>query len=129
MICKAIILAFRSQGVNTLVMTLLIIHLLVHHQFAMTSNILSSSHPYNSYLQTVHHAIVGAMVRLLTERELSLPSSNLVPIVGMSGPDQVNHALEILQLVIYCYQPASCTVSNPWKSTEDDESYAGGLHQ
>ena len=54
---------------------------------------MSSGHPYYSYLQTVHHAIVGAMVRLLTERELSLPSSNLVPTVGIRGPGQVNHAL------------------------------------
>ena len=94
-------------------MTLLIILQQLHHQFAMTSNILSSSHPYYSYLQTVHHAIVGAMVRLLTERELSLPSSNLVPIVGIRGPGQVNHALEIPQLVIFCYQPASYIVEQP----------------
>ena len=50
-------------------MTLLIILQQLHHQFAMTSNTLSSSHPYYSYLQTVHHAIVDAMVRLLTERD------------------------------------------------------------
>ena len=77
------------------------------------SHILSSSHPYYSYLQTVHHAIVGAMVRLLTERELSLLSSNLVPIVGIRGPGQVNHTLEIPQLVIFCYQPASNIVEQP----------------
>ena len=91
-------------------MTLLIIHQLLHHQFVMTSNILPSSHPCYSYLQTVNHAIVGAMVRLLTEKELSLPSSNLVPIVGMSGPGQVSHASEIPQLVTSCYRPASCIV-------------------
>ena len=65
----------------------------------------------SSLLQTVHHVTVGAMVRSLTKRELSLPSSNLVPIVGMRGPGQVNHALEIPQLVISCYQPASCIAS------------------
>ena len=81
-------------------MTLLIIYLLLHHQFAMTSNILSSNHPCYSYLQTVHHAIMGAMVRLLTDRKLSLPSSNLAPVVGMSEPGQVSHASKVPQLEI-----------------------------
>ena len=92
---------------------------IVDHPSAVTPSVCDDikyivrSHPCYSYLQTVHHAIVGAMVRLLIERELSLPSSNLVPIAGMSGPGQVSHASEIPQLVTSCYWPASCIVEQP----------------
>ena len=79
-----------------------VFHQQLHHQFAMKSNILSSSHPCYSYLQTVHHGIVGPMVRLLTERELSLPPRNAVPTVDIRGPGQVSHTLEISQLVTTC---------------------------
>ena len=92
-------------------MTLLIIHQLLHHQFVITSNILSKSSLLQLFTNCAScHSGCHGKVAYRKGTFIALISSNLVPIAGMSGPGQVSHASEIPQLVTSGYWPASCIV-------------------